>query len=145
VAAAAKSLDGQEVCMDARLRPIQQSRRTEAPLYEFVPLGTSIASPAGTRIGLVGWDKELGIDERANKPATYGLIEAAAKSCPSISTRTLEFKVRVRGVVMHRKNLVRRAREADPAAFPLPVDQYNYDVEFVLLEIVKATAECTKR
>ena len=61
------------------------------------------------RIGLVDWDKELGIDESLNRPESEGLLEKAANRCPGIPKDELSFDAEFRAVVEYRKHLTERA------------------------------------
>ena len=143
VVRAAKALDGKQVCIDAKLHPMQPP--VEVTLYEFLPVKDSAASGSAIRIGLVEWDKDLGIDEALYRPASDDLLERAAKACPTARESSTNYRVQVRGVVMYKKNFIQGVSKLMPSLFPLPSARYNYDVELVVLEIMKAKAECQKR
>src|SRR6266699_3425622 len=61
----ADRLDGQISCVRALLRPLPFHDRSSALLYvyEAVPLDPKQRQIEANRVGLLDWDKELGIDK----------------------------------------------------------------------------------
>ena len=141
---AARRLDNQVVCVNALLRPIPSQGPSPVALYEFVPLEKEARLSNRSRAGLVDWDKELGIDESLYQPKSYNLLDIAAKACPNVSRQNLAFRVQVRCIVEYRKRLFARAAKTFPPGFAT-ARSANYDTELVVLEILKADAECGSR
>jgi hypothetical protein len=141
---AAKQLDGQIVCMRAMLRPISLDRQLSSRFYEFVRVGGPEPKSGGTlRVGLIDWDKELGIDESLYRPQSYDLLEKAAKTCGAAPQNNLTFEVVVKGVVEYGKKLVARAAQTLPSQFQTAdVRKFEYGTELVLLEFLRAKPIC---
>jgi hypothetical protein len=114
-------------------------------VYEAVPLSARQREPNANRIGLMDWDKELGIDESLNRPESEDLLGRAAKRCPGIPKDELSFDAEFRAVVEYKKDLTERAYQALPPNLSAEKPRRtHYDVELVLLEFFKVTAVCRR-
>lgn len=141
---AGSRLDGQVVCVRSVLRPLPLRDRTSPSVfvYEAIPRR---GESGGQRVGLLAWDKELGIDESLYRPSSEDLLTKAAARCGGITQDELSFDVNFRAVVEYRKGLTERAYSALPPALSAEKPRRTrYDIELVLLEVLKATAICHK-
>lgn len=146
LARAAKRLDQQVICMRALLRPLPLQDRSSPSLYvyEAVPLDGKQRRDTNL-LGLMDWDKELGIDESSYRPESYDLFDQAAMGCPRVRKDDLTYDVELRAVVEYKKNLTEHAYAVLPPNLLGHAPRRNhYDIELVVLEILKATAVCRK-
>lgn len=147
LAKGAKQLDGQIVCVRALLRPLPLQDRSSPSLfvYEAVPLDRKQRLLDVNRVALLDWDKELGIDESLNRPASEALIQQAADRCPGVPQDHLSFDAEFRAVVEYRKGLTRRAYAALPPNLSSEKPRRtHYDTELVVLEFLKVTSICKR-
>jgi len=113
---------------------------SDAELFqELVPLpakSTERPARATAKLGLVDWSLEIGIREGYYKPDSFELLSGGGKLR---ARRTSRLDVTALAAVMYKKHL----REKIP---PIPASppqikamrEARYDVELVLLEILKA-------
>jgi hypothetical protein len=142
-----KRLDRQIICVRALLRPLPKEDRSSMSLfvYEAVPLDAKLRQLDANRIGLVDWDKELGIDESLNRPESEDLLERAANRCPGIPKDELSFDAEFRAVVEYRRDLTERAYAVLPPNLSTEKPRRtHYDTELVFLEMLKVTALCRR-
>ena len=112
-------------------------------VYEAVPLNATARQLTADRVGLVDWDKELGVDEKLNRPESEDILKQAAKKCAVGAVDELSFDAQFRAVVEYRKDLTERAYAALPPNLQVQKPRrIHYDVELVFLELLKATAIC---
>jgi hypothetical protein len=147
LALAAKRLDKQVVCVRALLRPLPIQDRSSIALYvyEAVPIDGKQRRTDENRIGLVDWDRELGIDESLHRLESYDLLEKAAMKCSGILKGELNYEAEFRAAVEYRKGLTERAYAALPPSLSDDKPRRShYDTELVLLEFLKVTAICKR-
>jgi hypothetical protein len=147
LAKGAKRLDKQIVCVRALLRPLPERDRSVNSLfvYEAVPFDPKQRQLDANRIGLVDWDKELGIDESLNRPQSEGLLESAANGCLGAPKDELSYDALFRAVVEYGKDLTDRAYAALPPNLSAEKPhRTHYDTELVFLEFLKVTAICKR-
>ena len=91
------------------------------------------------------WDKAFGIPESLYHPDSDDLLSQAAKQCAGINEDKLSYATEFRAVVEYRKGLTGQAYASlPPNLVGEKPSRTHYDIELVVLEILKATAVCKR-
>ncbi len=84
------------------------------------------------KVGLVEWSPETGIREEYYKPDSFALLPQTR----SANEQSRRVEVTIRAAVAYKKNLFASL----PLNVPEEIRRARYDVELIVLEIVKARA-----
>lgn len=143
VARNASRLDGRMICVRGMLvlTPVPQ---WNADLFDqLLPLTAGEAQRSTTpRLGLMDWSEETGVNGKDYKPDSFDLISAADPRVRTGSAGPMD--VTLRAVVVYKKNLRSQLTPFRITPFhPNPPEiesmrSAHYDVELVLLEVVRA-------
>jgi hypothetical protein len=135
----AQALDGQIVCLRGLLTPIPVPQWSTELFQELLPLQAARPTPSpADRLGLEDWWPESGIDEQYYKPESFAMLTPADFPMQPVAPHQLD--VTLRAAVMYKRNLRANIPPLAPGE-PQQIEamrRARYDVELVLLEIVKA-------
>jgi len=141
----ALALDRKVVCVRALIEPevLAGAPEGSARIFEAKPRAGRRSRGMESRLGLLSWDRELGIDETLHRPESYEKLEKLSEACQGKMGKRVRFDATFRAVVEYQRDLIRQAFGGGlpHAELALPSPRH-YDVELVLLEIVKARADC---
>jgi hypothetical protein len=133
----ASKLDGQVICVRGLVFPAPVPQWSGELFQELVPLPTKPeTTPSTSRLGLLEWSPETGVDEKYYRPESFALL-SRKNANTRLPAHLLD--VTFRGAVMYKRHL--RAT-LPPIASTTPeieaMRHARYEVELVLLEIVRS-------
>jgi hypothetical protein len=126
----ASQLQGKVVCLRGMFVKTLTPEWNSTIVSEMVPLPIKRRESNSMKVGLVEWSPETGIREEYYKPDSFAILPQTSPA--SQPPRPLD--VIIRAAVAYKKDLFASL----PPNVPEEIRRARYDVELIVLEIIKA-------